>query len=156
MTPAGRAFGPAVEARLRAAAERLVAYDFVPWFYGDSIGFEGLVAASWLLGDERYREFVRSFLLAWAVDDGPHGPDDNTAPGLVLCELAEDFDDETLARAAERLARFLDRRRHVAGAPVTFEDARRSLRVPYGEGVLDPADQALLADPGAGIYVDCL
>lgn len=156
MTPAGLAFGDAVEARLRAAATRLQAYDFKPWFYGDSIGFEGLVAASWLLDDARYRDFAHSFLLRWAVADEPPGPDDNTAPGLVLCRLAADDDDETLAAAAERLARFLDGRRQVAGAPVTFEDARRSLREPYGEGALDAADQALLADPGPGIYVDCL
>lgn len=156
MTPAGRAFGPHLEARLRAAAERLLAYDFKPWFYGDSVGFEGLVAASWLLDDRRYIDFARAFLRSWAMYDEPRGSDDNTAPGMVLCELAADFDDETLAGAAERLARYLAHRRHVAGAPVTFEDARRSLREPYGEGTLNDADRALLADPGAGIYVDCL
>lgn len=156
MTPARRAFGGSVEARLRAAAERLLAYEFKPWFYGDSIGFEGLVAASRLFDDRRYIDFAYAFLRSWAADDEPRGPDDNTAPGLVLCELADEFDDHTLAGAAERLARYLGRRRHVSGAPVTFEDAGRSLREPYGGRGLDEADRALLADPGAGIYVDCL
>ena len=36
---------------LRAAAERLVRHPFRAWFYGDSIGFEGLLAASELLGE---------------------------------------------------------------------------------------------------------
>lgn len=156
MTPARLALGKDAESRLKAAAERLLAYDFEPWFYGDSIGFEGLVVASWLLDDRRYVDHARAVLTSWALHDEPRGPDDNTAPGLVLCELAEDDDDGTLAGAAERLARYLDRRRRVRGAPVTFEDARRSLREPYGEGALDAADRALLADPGAGIYVDCL
>lgn len=156
MTPAKRAFGGEAEIRLRAAAERLLAYDFEPWFYGDSIGFEGLVAATRLLEDERYLEFARTFLLSWASNDEPRGEDDNTAPGLVLCELAEDADDDTLAQAALRLARYLHERRRVAGAPVTFEDASRSLREPYGGRALDATERALLEDPGAGIYVDCL
>jgi unsaturated rhamnogalacturonyl hydrolase len=156
VTPARRAFGDTFEPRLRAAAERLMAYDFKPWFYGDSVGFEGLVAASWLLDDRRYVDFVRAFLRSWAIRDEPPGPDDNTAPGRVLCELAGQADDDTLAGAAVRLARFLDQRRCIAGAPVTFEDASRSLRVPYGKGTLGDEDRALLVDPGAGIYVDCL
>ena len=156
MTPAREAFGAIVEARLRGAAERLLAYEFRPWFYGDSIGFEGLLAASWLLDDRRYVAFARAFLSKWALHDEPRGPDDNTAPGLVLCELAETYGESTLAGAAERLGEFLARRRDVLGAPITFEDASRSLREPYGEGVLSVADRALLDDPGAGTYVDCL
>lgn len=156
MTPAREAFGASVEARLRGAAERLLAYAFKPWFYGDSIGFEGLLAASWLLDDRRYVDFARSFLATWALHDDPRGPDDNTAPGLVLCELAETHGDDALAAAAVRLAEFLAARRDVHGAPITFEDAGRSLREPYGEGALSRADRALLDDPGAGTYVDCL
>ena len=156
VTPAREAFGAGVEARLRGAAERLLAYEFRPWFYGDSIGFEGLLAASWLLDDRRYVDFARSFLAKWALHDEPRGPDDNTAPGLVLCELAETYGDGMLAGAAERLGEFLAARRDVCGAPITFEDASRSLREPYGEGSLSDADRALLDDPGAGTYVDCL
>ena len=156
MTPAERAFGAQVEGRLRAAADRLMSYDFKPWFYGDSIGFEGLVAASWLLDDQRYLDFARSFLLSWAARDEPRGPDDNTVPGLVLCELAQEFEDQTLADAALRLGHYLRARRHIQGVPVTFEDASRSLREPYGPVPPNEADRRLLDDPGAGIYLDCL
>lgn len=156
MTPAERRFGSAIEVRLQAAAERLLHYDFKPWFYGDSVGFEGLLAASKLLDDERYRDFAHRFLLAWAARDEPRGPDDNTAPGLVLSALALESGDPALAAAADRLAAHLLARRRVAGTAITFEDASRSLREPYGELGLDQADRELLADPGAGIYVDCL
>lgn len=141
---------------LRAAAERLVHHPYQAWFYGDSIGFEGLLAASALLGDARYREFAYGFLRAWAARDEPRRPDDNTAPGLVLCELAESEADDRLRVAALRLGAHLAARRRIMGTSVTFEDARRSLREPYGDELLDSAERALLADPGAGIYVDCL
>jgi len=156
VTLAGRCFGPAVEARLRLAAERLLRHRFEAWFYGDSIGFEGLLEASELFGVERYRSFAHGFLRGWAARDLPRRADDNTAPGRVLCELADEEDDAELSAAAHRLAGHLAARRRVGGTAVTFEDARRSLREPYGGGAL-PADEArLLKDPGPGIYVDCL
>jgi unsaturated rhamnogalacturonyl hydrolase len=156
VTLAGEAFGALVEERLRRAAERLLRYPFEAWFYGDSIGFEGLLAASELLGDDRYRTFAYGFLRGWAARDEPRRPDDNTAPGLVLCELARVMGDVGLAAAAERLAAHLAGRRRVRGVGVTFEDARRSLRPPYGPAALPPGEEALLADPGAAVYVDCL
>ncbi len=142
--------------RLQRAADRLVAYPFEAWFYGDSIGFEGLLAASELLGVERYAAFARGFLRGWAARDRPYRPDDNTAPGHVLCIVAEQTGDRLLRDAAVRLAEHLAGRRRVESVSVTFEDARRSLREPYGP-VRPSADElALVASPGAGIYVDCL
>ena len=142
--------------RLHLVAERLLRHPYRAWFYGDSIGFEGLFAASELLGEPRYRDFAHGFLRGWAARDEPRRPDDNTAPGHVLCTIAQAAGDIELRAAAERLANHLAARRRVAGVAVTFEDARRSLREPYGEGPLSIDDRPLLADPGAGIYVDCL
>ena len=156
MSLATLAFDAVIERRLRLAAERLVRYPFRPWFYGDSIGFEGLVAASRLLDDARYAGFASDFLRDWALSGGPPGPDDNTAPGRVLCGLAEGTSDAALETAALGLAHDLTARRRVHGTAVTFEDARRSLREPYGELALSEADRELLRDPGAGVYVDCL
>jgi unsaturated rhamnogalacturonyl hydrolase len=143
-------------ARLTAAAERLVRHPFRCWFYGDSIGFEGLLAATELLGDERYAAFAHGYLRAWAARDTPRREDDNTAPGHVLCAVAERHGDGELLAAAERLADHLAARRRVTGVALTFEDARRSLREPYGGVRLPAAERQLLSDPGAGIYVDCL
>ncbi len=64
--------------------------------------------------------------------------------------------DIELRTAAVRLGSYLADRRRIAGVAVTFEDARRSLRAPYGDIALGSADESILADPGAGIYVDCL
>lgn len=152
---ATRAFGPDVVARLRAAADRLAAYPFKPWFYGDSIGFEGLLEASTVLGDASYRDFAAGFITDWAARR-QRDPDDNTAPGRVMCELAADARGDELTTAAVRLAEELLERRRIDGCAVTFEDAGRSLREPYGDLALDTEDRALLADPGAGIYLDCL
>ncbi len=76
-------------ALLREVAERLMRHPFQAWFYGDSIGFEGLLAASALLGDPRYADFAHGFLRGWAARDEPRRPDDNTAPGHVLFRLPE-------------------------------------------------------------------
>jgi unsaturated rhamnogalacturonyl hydrolase len=152
VTPAS----PDLTARLTAAADRLVRHPFRSWFYGDSIGFEGLLAATEVLGDGRYAAFAHGYLRAWAARDEPRHEDDNTAPGHVLCALAERHGDEQLLAAALRLADHLATRRRVRGVAVTFEDARRSLREPYGELRLPDAERRLLSDPGAGIYIDCL
>jgi unsaturated rhamnogalacturonyl hydrolase len=156
MSGLAAAFGTDEVARLRRAADRLVAHPFQAWFYGDSIGFEGLLAASELLGEGRYADFVRGFLRGWAARDRPYRPDDNTAPGHVLCAVADRSGDGLLREAAVRLAEHLASRRRIDGVSVTFEDARRSLREPYGPVGAGEEDLALVADPGAGIYVDCL
>jgi unsaturated rhamnogalacturonyl hydrolase len=141
---------------VRAIADRLVRYPWQGWFYGDSIGFEGLVAASELLGDERFAAFAHGFLRGWATRDRPSRPDDNTAPGHLACLLAERHEDDELRAALVRLATELAGRRRVARTAITFEDARRSLREPYGDARLSDDERRLLDDPGAGIYVDCL
>ena len=41
-----------------AAAEVLRRYAFQCWHYGDSVGFEGLLAADDVLGSDRYTAFV--------------------------------------------------------------------------------------------------
>ena len=150
------AFGAGEPVRLRRAAERLLAHPFLAWFYGDSIGFEGLLAASELSGDARYADFVHGFLRGWAARDRPYRPDDNTAPGHVLCTVAERSGDAQLIDAAVRLGEHLVARRRIEGVSVTFEDASRSLREPYGPVPPGEEDRALVAAPGAGIYVDCL
>ncbi|CAN5845249.1 hypothetical protein BH24CHL6_BH24CHL6_03760 [soil metagenome] len=142
--------------RLALAAERLVRYPFQAWFYGDSIGFEGLLVASDFLDDRRYAAFAHGFLRAWAARDRPYRLDDNTAPGHVLCRLAERAGDELLLDAGRRLADHLTARRRIRGVAVTFEDARHSLRRPHGQVSLSSEEARILADPGAGIYVDCL
>lgn len=141
---------------LRAAADLLVAYPFQAWFYGDSIGFEGLVAATDTWGEGRWASFAHGFLRGWAARRDPWQPDDNTAPGHVMCAFCERDKDAILWDATIALAEHLAERRRIRGVSVTFEDAGRSLREPYGGVRLADHEREILTDPGAGIYVDCL
>ncbi|MFN8518130.1 MAG: hypothetical protein U0667_01790 [Chloroflexota bacterium] len=84
---------------------------------------------------------MHGFLRGWAARDEPRRPDDNTAAGHVLCAVAMGRDDPQLRAAAERLGRYLAGRRHIDGVGVTFEDARRSVRAPYGGLTLDAEGQ---------------
>jgi len=140
--------------RLRAAADLLLGYGYTCWFYGDSIGFEGLIAASDLLDDPRYAGFAHGFLRAWATRTEPWGEYANTAPGHALCTLHERTGDGLLIEAAVKLAAHLRERRRSAGVHITFERAK--LRVPYAPARMEALDAALLADPGPATYLDCL
>lgn len=141
---------------IKRVAERLCAHPFTGWFYGDSIGFEGLVAASDILGNSRWFDFSHGFFRAWATRMRPFYPDDNTAPGHIMCEVIERTGDEVLTEAVIALAKHLRSRRKHGSVSFTFEDALRSLRQPYG-GVKLTADQRIqMKNPGAGIWLDCM
>ncbi|NOZ31500.1 MAG: hypothetical protein GXP01_00180 [Alphaproteobacteria bacterium] len=142
--------------RVAAVAERLRAHDFKGWFYGDSIGFEGLVEAGVFLKDTRWHNFCHGFFRAWATRRRPFCADDNTAPGHVMCEIVERTGDEVLRAAVLDLATHLRGRRRVGDVAITFEDTSRSLMQPYGGLVLSPTEQALMQAPGPGIYLDCM
>lgn len=143
-------------ALIRAVADRLMAHPFQCWFYGDSVGFEGLMAASEVLDDPRYADFCHGFTRAWATRRTPWQPDDNTAPGHVMCTLVETRNDAVLREGVLDLARHLLARRKIGPLSVTFEDTLRSLRMPYGGVKLTAAQQAFMHAPGAGIWLDCM
>ena len=140
--------------RLEAAAELLTRYQFACWHYGDSIGFEGLLAASKLLATPRYEAFVYGALKSWIPRALPYSELDNTAPGHAMCLCYERTQDPALLDAATGLAEFLMTRQRRRGAFVSFSKA--PLREPYGETQLPPEERALLDSPGPGIFVDCL
>jgi len=141
---------------LAAVAERLSAHQFQGWFYGDSVGFEGLVAAADLLGDPRWENFSHGFFRAWGTRIEPFQPDDNTAPGHVMCEIVERTKDDILKGNVIALAKHLHARRKVDGVSITFEDTLRSLRQPYGDVQLSAAQQEQMKEPGPGIWLDCM
>lgn len=141
---------------IRAVASRLAAHPFQAWFYGDSVGFEGLLAASDLLGDPQWGQFAHGFFRAWAARRRPFQPDDNTAPGHVMCAIVERTGDAVLRDAVLDLAAHLRKRRKVAGVSITFEDSLRSLRQPYGGVPLSAAEAAQMHDPGPGVWLDCM
>ena len=145
---------PSENERLRLVANRLLKYPFSFWHYGDSIGFEGLLAASDLLGDPRYESWAHGAIRGWAARREPFRELDNTAPGHVMCLVAERTGDEAVLEAARALAGYLAGRRQVEGVSVSFE--RAPLREPYGGAALSEEEAGLLLEPGAGVFADCL
>ncbi|WP_226782376.1 glycoside hydrolase family 88 protein [Oceaniglobus trochenteri] len=144
------------DALVARVAERLGAHPFKGWFYGDSVGFEGLVAASDHLGSEKWIDFAHGFFRAWATRMEPFHPDDNTAPGHVMCEIVARRKDGVLRDAVLKLGHHLRGRRRHGGVSITFEDTLRSLRMPYGGVPLSPAEQEQMKAPGPGIWLDCM
>lgn len=131
----------------------LCRYPFRVWGYGDSIGFEGLLAAGELLATSRYDAFVHGMAKGWAARSEPFVEIDNTAPGHAICLSSAHRDDVVLA-ALERLAAFLVDRPLIEGCFQTFAVA--PLKEPFGGRDLTTGERQLLADPGAGVFVDCL
>jgi unsaturated rhamnogalacturonyl hydrolase len=146
---------PCSDERLRLAAEMLARYRFEPWKYGDSIGFEGLLAASDLLGDDRWHGWVHGALKTWAGRAHREFREmDNTAPGHALCLAYERTRDDALIEAGAELVDFLRSRGTVDGVFTSWEQA--PLRPPHGGNPLNAPEAALLHDAGPGIFVDCL
>ena len=140
----------------KRVAERLQQHDFKGWFYGDSVGFEGLIAAGDMLGLSTWQDFSHGFFRAWGTRIRPFQLDDNTAPGHAMCEIVKRTGDEVLLKAVIELAEHLYARRRVRGVAITFEDTLRALRQPYGGPALDAEQQKLMQDPGAGTWLDCM
>jgi unsaturated rhamnogalacturonyl hydrolase len=142
-----------VRSRASAAADVLSRYPFRVWGYGDSIGFEGLLAATELLAEPRYEAFVYGMAKGWVARSEPFVELDNTAPGHALC-LSSAHRDAAVLAALERLAAFLVERPLIEECFQTFKVA--PLKEPFGDAGLTPHERRLMADPGPGVFVDCL
>lgn len=116
----------------RLAADRLVRYDWRVWYFADSVGCEGLLAATDLTGDEAYRHVVYGLAQGWVARSAPWQRYDYTAPGVALLDVAHHFGDDRLR------ARLLD-----------WADWQAHLTQAGGHVLLDPA-YALW------VWVDCM
>jgi unsaturated rhamnogalacturonyl hydrolase len=143
-----------VEGRLRRAADLLMRYRFQVWRYGDSVGFEGLLAATDVLHNPRYEAWAYGAIRGWAPRMEPFDPFDNTVPGHAICSLFERTGDDALIEAAVRIAAFLRSRPCIADVFVSQPEI--PLRPPYGTTKLGAPEAALLPAPGPGVLVDCL
>jgi unsaturated rhamnogalacturonyl hydrolase len=139
---------------LRRVADQLMLLPYKTWSFGDSVGFEGMVAASNTLSDDRWLRFAHGFVRAWATRAEPYVPLDCTAPGLAMIQIYRATGDALVKDGALELARYLVTRPRIGGVFATWEHS--PLQHPYGPGTLSPAELALLADPPAGVFVDCL
>jgi unsaturated rhamnogalacturonyl hydrolase len=109
-----------------------------------------------MLKDPHWFDFSHGFFRAWAARMLPFQPDDNTAPGHVMCSIVARTGDEALLKAVISLAKHLRGRRKIGPVSVTFEDSLRSLRQPYGGVTLSAAETEQMKAPGPGIWLDCM
>lgn len=106
------------------AASQLLNHRWKLWFWGDSIGLEGLLDASELTGDQRYRGFVYGLLKGWLAREQFRSEFDYTAPGVALLRVYEKTHDIVLLEAARRHARYMAAfRRTQAEAFLRYENA---------------------------------
>jgi unsaturated rhamnogalacturonyl hydrolase len=139
---------------LVAVAEGLVQMPYKTWMFGDSVAFEGMLAASRVLKDDRWLQFARGFIRAWATRAKPYVRLDCTAPGLAMCEIYRATGDPLALDGALELASYLVSRPRIGGVFATWE--RSPLQQPYGPALLSEKELALLANPPAGVFIDCL
>ncbi|KRC62584.1 hypothetical protein ASE14_01780 [Agromyces sp. Root81] len=138
----------------RRVADALLNLQFKTWDFGDSVAFEALMAASEDLGDDRWERFAHGWARAWATRAKPFARLDCTVPGRALVRLAERHADAQLLDTLRELAEYLRTRRTLAGVYVTWDTS--PLLEPYGDPPTTARDRALLDDPPAGVFVDCL
>jgi unsaturated rhamnogalacturonyl hydrolase len=88
------------------AATRLLNYPWKIWFWGDSIGIEGLLAAAELTGSAHFASYAHGLFKGWVAREVPRGRFDYTAPGVALLDVYQRTQDGALFEAALRLARY--------------------------------------------------
>jgi unsaturated rhamnogalacturonyl hydrolase len=107
------------------AADLVLAHRWKLWFWGDSIGLEGLLDASELTGDEKYFGFVYGLLKGWLARERFRSDFDYTAPGVALLRVYEKTGETSLLDAAVRHANYMAsfRKTTEAEAYVRYENA---------------------------------
>jgi unsaturated rhamnogalacturonyl hydrolase len=135
-------------------AGTLLELPYETWNFGDSVAFEGLLAASETVGDEQWARFAQGWARSWATRATPYRRLDCTAPGRAIVALAMRFDDDLLLKAATDLADYLLARPMIYGVYATWEHS--PLMAPYGSAAMSDEHIALLADPPPGVFLDCL
>ena len=124
------------------------------WNFGESVGFEGLVLASETLERPEYEYFLRGWLRGWAARREPFRRLDTTIPGHAAVKIALHFEDDFIMAALVETAQYLVSRPKLFGIYETWTSS--PLLRPYGGMPLSPAHARLLANPPAGVFIDCL
>lgn len=141
------------------AADRLLSHPWKLWFWGDSIGLDGLLDATEITGDSKYLGFVYGLLKAWIARERHRSEFDYTAAGVALLRVYERTGDESLLAAARRHADYLASfRRTAAGAYVRYESAAIELppELPPGMQAAPTVGRGRAANGGPCVFVDCV
>jgi len=143
------------------AADVLMRYPWKVWFWGDSIGLEGLLDASELTGDAKYAGYVYGLFKAWIAREQFRSKFDYTAAGVALLRVFEITGDSALLEAAKRHALYMSGfRKTKSGAAVRYENAAFDLPPelppdhPEGDSWRELA--ADVQDGGPCVFVDSM
>ena len=105
-------------------ADLLLSHPWKLWFWGDSIGLEGLLDATELTGNEKYRGYVYGLFKGWIAREQFRSVFDYTAPGVALLRVFAKTGDVTLLEAAKRHATYMAAfRKTKSGAAMRYENA---------------------------------
>lgn len=143
----------------RKSADCLTRHPWKVWFWGDSIGLEGLLDAAQLTGDSTYLSFVHGLLKGWLPREASRSQFDYTAPGVALLRVYEATGDRPLLDAAYRHADFMAGfRQTTAGAYMRYENAAielpPELPADHPENQQAGENAAPVADGGPCVFVD--
>lgn len=120
----GLAFPDGAAQIAEIVANKLLRHPWKLWFWGDSIGLAGLLAATEITGDMKYFGYVYGLLKGWLAREFPRCRFEYAAPGLELLKVYEVAKDPQLIEAARRLADYLlEFRRSERGAYIRDEGA---------------------------------
>lgn len=143
------------------AADMLVPYSWKVWFWGDSIGLEGLLDAAELTGNPKYAGFVQGLLRGWLAREKHRSKFDYTAPGVALLRVYEATKEARLLEAALRHAEYMAGfRKTASGAFVRYENAAIELPPELPEDHPDfkavKARSESITEGGPCVFVDCV
>lgn len=143
------------------AADLLMSYPWKLWFWGDSIGLEGLLDAAELTGDAKYAGYVYGLFKAWIAREKFRSKFDYTAAGVALLRVFGLTGDSALLEAAKRHALYMSGfRKTKSGAALRYEDAAFELppELPPNHPEFDLWRElaAEVQDGGPCIFVDSM
>lgn len=148
-------FEQQIKQTMGRAADLLLGYGWKVWFWGDSIGLEGLLDTSETLANSKYEAFVYGLMKAWIARRLPERPWDYTTPGVALLRLYQHNGDPVLLSAARLHADYLAGfRRSEGGAYVRFEDPGFDQRPELPRKEDDTVSALSLTKGGPCVFVD--
>jgi unsaturated rhamnogalacturonyl hydrolase len=141
------------------AADALLAHPWKLWFWGDSIGLEGLLDASEISHNPAYQHYVYGLLKGWIARENHRSSFDYTAPGVALLRVWELVRDPALLAAAHRHAEYMEGfRKTDAGAFLRYEHAAIELppELPGNHPDFDRTEEKAkrVSDGGPCVFVD--
>lgn len=141
------------------AADLLLPYPWKIWFWGDSVGFEGLLDASEITGYAKYLVFAYGVFKSWLARERCRSEFDYNAPGVALLRVWEKTHDTSLLAAARRHADYLaEFRQTESGAFMRYENSAMELpaELPSGhpEASAVRSPQGGVENGGPCIFVD--